>query len=270
MVIDQDGFRKRLAEKYNRQSTRYFNRKLTEWQEQARNQLQTALEQLRDQFQGYAEEYNELVVAIRSEFEGRPVEDDFTFKGGLNDAAETLNRWFSASELFSDDPAQMAAGTNVALMDVVKVLGAYGVTYAVVAGFAGLVGAILLPGLVLTAPILLITAVAGTVVGSRIWADQFTTKYVEQTRLKLLPSIAEREPLLKGEIAKVFGQFGSQVGQAIGKEIEGLRQSLQKTIERKRQLEGQIETERIRLEVARKEAETMLEDMRQEIKNFFN
>jgi tRNA U34 5-carboxymethylaminomethyl modifying GTPase MnmE/TrmE len=270
MVIDQEGFRKRLAAKYNRQSTRYFNRKLTEWQEQARAQLQTALEQLRDQFQGYAEEYNELVAAIRSEFEGRPVEDEFAFKGGLNDAAETLNRWFSASDLFSDDPAKMAAGTNIALMDVVKVLGAYGVTYAVVAGFAGLVGAILLPGLVLTGPILLITAVAGTVVGSRIWADQITVKYVEQTRQKLLPEIAEREPQLKGEISRVFSQFSSQVGQAISKEIEGLRQSLKKTIERKRQLEGQIEAERSRLESAQKEAEVILADLRQEIKNFFN
>jgi GTPase Era involved in 16S rRNA processing len=270
MVTDQEGFRKKLAAKYNRQSTRYFNRKLTEWQESARADLQVALEQLREEFQGYAEEYNELVATIRSEFEGRPVEDDFAFKGGLNDAAETLNRWFSASELFSDDPAQMAAGTNVALMDVVKVLGAYGVTYAVVAGFAGLVGALLLPGLVLTAPILLITAVAGTMVGSRIWADQITEKYVEQTRQRLLPSIAEREPQLKGEIAKIFGQFGTQVGTAIGKEIEGLRQSLQKTIERKRELEGKAESERVRLEAAQKEAEIILADLRQEIKQFYS
>lgn len=270
IITDQEGFRRRLAQKYNRQSVRYFNRKVTEWQEMARAQLQIALEQLRDQFQGYAEEYNELVATIRAEFEGRPADEAFAFSGGLSEAAETLNRWFSTSELFSEDPSQMAAGTNIALMDVVRVLGAYGVTYAVVAGFAGLVGAILLPGLFIATPIVLaITAIAGTVVGSKVWADQITAKYVEQTRQKLLPSIAEREPQLKGEINRVFGKFSSQVGLAIGKEIEGLRQSLQKTIERKRTLEGQATAERARLETAQKEAADILADLRTEIKNFF-
>lgn len=264
-LFDNDRFRAKLAARFEEQSARYFNRRLTEWNVEAQNQLRQVFEKLKDELMGYAEEYDETVEAIRREFLGGTAG---TFQMDASAVSDTLERWLSGSSFFDFDPQQLASGTGDPLGDMVRVLAVYGVTYAVIGGVAALVG-LIISSSVLALPALIVTAVVGGTLGARTLINRLVDAFSEQVKKELMPSVESKEAELKAAIAEIFERFGDELGRGVQREIDDLRGGFQKAVSRKKELEGKAEQERARLERVRQDAETRLNEMRAEVESFF-
>jgi hypothetical protein len=183
--------------------------------------------------------------------------------------SDTLERWLSGSSFFYFDPKAMTAGTDDPLGDVVRVLAVYGLTYAVIGGVAGLLGLILSTS-ILGLPALLVTALVGGSLGSRVLINRLVDAYSEHTKKQLMPSVEAKEAELKKAINEIFERFGMELGRGVQREIDDLRGGFQKAVARKRELEGKDEQMRVRLESLRGEGEARLNEMRTEVNTFFS
>lgn len=264
-IFDNERFRAKLAMRFEEQSARYFNRRLTEWNVEAQAQLRQVFEKLKDELMGYAQEYDETVESIRREFLGGTAA---TLQMDASAVSDTLERWLSGSSFFDFDPQQIASGSEDPFGDIVRVLAVYGVTYAVIGGVAALVGLILSTS-VLALPALIVTAVVGGSLGARTLVNRLVDAYSEQVKKQLLPSVEAKEGELKTAIGEIFDRFGEELGRGVQREIDDLRGGFQKAVSRKKELEGKAEQERARLEGVRGEAEARLDEMRGEVATFF-
>ncbi len=265
-LFDSDRFRAKLAGRFEEQATRYFNRRLTEWNVEAQAQLREVFEKLKDELMGYAGEYDETVEAIRREFLGGTTAGPWQMDASA--VSDTLERWLSGSSFFDFDPQNMASGANDPFGDMVRVLAVYGLTYAVIGGVAGLIGLILSTS-ILGLPALLVTAVVGGSLGSRVLTNRLVDAYSDHTKKQLLPSVEAKEADLKAAVNETFSRFDEELGRGVKREIDDLRGGFQKAVARKRELEGKAEQERARLEGLRGEGEARLNEMQTEVDTFF-
>jgi len=99
--------------------------------------------------------------------------------------------------------------------------------------------------------------------------NRMVDAFSDHTKKQLMPTIESKEAELKTAIAEIFERFGGELDRGVQREIDDLRGGFQKAVARKRELEGQVEQERARLERVRQEAEGRLDEMRSEVESFF-